>query len=95
MVKKKIVRNTSTPEGKAFWDSAERVAAQVDSWPASKRAGINVSAERIPSAAYRVVGHQKNEPCPRCNKRTFCVDCGVCRACHFCEPDEVERADEN
>ena len=42
----KILRNTSTPEGKTFWDSAVEAAKEVDTWPDSKRAGINVSDRR-------------------------------------------------
>lgn len=38
----KVYRNTSTPEGKAFWEPSSR-AAEVDTWPDWKRAGINVS----------------------------------------------------
>jgi hypothetical protein len=38
----KIIRNLSTKESKTFWSSAEVVAAQVQDWPASRRAGINV-----------------------------------------------------
>ncbi len=46
---KKILRNLSTERSKAFWESAVKVAAQVDEWPASKRAGINVSVVRTTS----------------------------------------------
>lgn len=38
---KKIVRNMSTPESRAFWQSAERNAIEVRTWPAWRRAGIN------------------------------------------------------
>lgn len=38
----KIYRNTSTPEGKAFWELSSR-AAEVATWPDWKRAGINVT----------------------------------------------------
>lgn len=43
---KKIHRNLDTHEGRAFWASAERIAAHADGWPASRRAGINVSPTR-------------------------------------------------
>lgn len=43
---KKIARNMSTAESRAFWESAERIAAEVDQWPDSKRAGINVTQFR-------------------------------------------------
>lgn len=39
----KIIRNLSTPEGRAFWKSVEKSAAEVLTWPDWKRAGINVS----------------------------------------------------
>ena len=39
---KKIVRNMSTEESRKFWEAAERTAAEVETWPAWKRAGINV-----------------------------------------------------
>ncbi len=38
---KKVIRNLSTEEGRRFWESAERIAAEANDWPASKRAGIN------------------------------------------------------
>lgn len=43
---KKLVRNMSTDESKSFWESAEKQAHQVESWPVWKRAGINVALER-------------------------------------------------
>jgi hypothetical protein len=43
---KKIVRNMATADSKAFWESAERTASEVQQWPAWKRAGINVSQVR-------------------------------------------------
>ncbi len=48
---KKIVRNLATDEGRAFWASAERIAAQANNWPASKLAGINVSPVRATSGS--------------------------------------------
>lgn len=45
----KIIRNLSTKEAQSFWESAEVVAAQVEEWPASRRAGINVAAVRASS----------------------------------------------
>lgn len=38
----KVYRNTSTPEGKAFWEPSA-LAAEVETWPDWKRAGINVT----------------------------------------------------
>ncbi len=43
----KITRNLATEADKAFWAAAERVAAEVRTWPDWKRAGINVSDVRI------------------------------------------------
>jgi hypothetical protein len=40
---KKILRNMATEQSRNFWESAERSAAVVETWPAWKRAGINVS----------------------------------------------------
>ncbi len=48
---RKIIRNTATPEGRAFWESAKRIAAQADGWPDSRRAGINVSQFRVGNAS--------------------------------------------
>jgi hypothetical protein len=39
---KKIVRNMDSPENRAFWEHAEQAAAEVETWPDWKRAGINV-----------------------------------------------------
>lgn len=41
-----IRRDESTPERKAFWDRAKRIAAEVRTWPDWKRAGINVADAR-------------------------------------------------
>ena len=43
----KIYRNTSTPESKAFWESAKSAAKIVESWPDSKKGvlGIDVPHE--------------------------------------------------
>lgn len=38
----KVWRNMGTPEGRAFWKASAR-AAEVESWPAWRRAGINVA----------------------------------------------------
>ncbi len=43
---KKILRNMSTAESRNFWETAERSAAEVETWPAWKRAGINVAPVR-------------------------------------------------
>jgi hypothetical protein len=43
---KKIVRNMSTPESRAFWERIERSALEIQHWPAWRRAGINVSQFR-------------------------------------------------
>jgi len=39
-------RNLSTLEMREFWRHAEETAAEVDSWPEWKRAGIDIATER-------------------------------------------------
>jgi hypothetical protein len=41
-----ILRNRTTPEGEEYWVSCEASAAEVATWPAWKRAGINVRQVR-------------------------------------------------
>ena len=41
-----IRRNLSTSENRAFWEGIEESAAEVATWPAWKRAGINVATVR-------------------------------------------------
>lgn len=53
---KRVVRNLGTDESRTFWSTAEKAAAEVDSWPAWKRAGINVAdlrteAREVPELA--------------------------------------------
>lgn len=43
---KKIVPDLSTPESRQFWKAVENSAREVQSWPAWKRAGINVAPVR-------------------------------------------------
>lgn len=42
-----IERNTSTPEGKAYWESVEKSAEGVNDWPAHKKAGITANQPGI------------------------------------------------
>lgn len=42
----RLTRNISTPAAREWWASAERAAPEVESWPAWKRAGINVADQR-------------------------------------------------
>lgn len=51
-----IRRSTATPEAREFWTSAERNAAEVESWPAWKRAGINVADAKAQGAERRCGG---------------------------------------
>ncbi len=44
----KVTRNMSTQASRDFWKLAEETAEKVQSWPAWKRAGINVATERTP-----------------------------------------------
>ncbi len=43
---KRIMRDESTPEKKAFWDNAKKSAEGVRDWPDWKKAGVNVDQER-------------------------------------------------
>lgn len=44
--------------------------------------------EKRSHAAYEVVPHKKDNPCPHCNQDSFCRDCGVCSNCNFCSKPE-------
>lgn len=35
---------------------------------------------------YRVIGHSRDNPCPRCSQSAYCDDCGFCEACEFSAP---------
>jgi hypothetical protein len=61
---KKILRNKSTNEGRSFWQTAEDAAAQVETWPAWKRAGINEAHAREESRAQpdAAVSDPKSQP---------------------------------
>lgn len=39
---------------------------------------------------YRVIGHQKDQICPRCRAPQFCDDCACCAACKFCAPKVMD-----
>jgi len=52
----RIVRNLATDESRDFWSKAEKSAAEVETWPAWRRAGINVAdlrteAREVPELA--------------------------------------------
>lgn len=69
---KKIVRNMSTVESRAFWETAERAAHEIQQWPAWKRSGINVSQSREHECP--VCGESPCEgckPCDRCQQLTY------------------------
>ena len=38
-------------------------------------------------SGYKVIGHVREQVCPRCKKPAFCEDCGLCEACKFIAPD--------
>jgi len=41
-----------------------------------------------PMKGYKVLGHDKDNPCPKCGERAYCKDCGVCTSCgHTVKPD--------
>ena len=70
-----IYRDLSTPESREFWAQAEKSAAEVATWPAWKRAGINVAHQRPAPAqatpppedgADRFGGFYKS--CPLCHR---------------------------
>lgn len=42
----KLKRNLESQESRDFWRLADETAAQVRTWPAWRRAGINVATER-------------------------------------------------
>jgi hypothetical protein len=43
----KLVRDKSTPERRAFWDSIKKTAEEIKDWPAWKRAGININPDNF------------------------------------------------
>lgn len=69
--RKKILRNLSSDEAREFWASAEKVAKQVDNWPDSRRAGINV--DQPPSLKSGGQAHNGQYD------RTF----GICSQCGY------------
>lgn len=80
------VRNTSTEEGRAFWSSAEQAAAEVESWPDWKRAGINEAESRArarseaePEAPREVYFARwvASRPCECAPGRPPCFPCGA------------------
>lgn len=56
---KKIGRNMSTPESRAFWANSEANSAEVATWPAWKRAGVNVSQLRNEPREEPVIGERR------------------------------------
>jgi 23S rRNA A2030 N6-methylase RlmJ len=51
---RKILRRLDTEASRAFWASAEKSAAEIASWPAWRRAGINVEPVRESAGEYQV-----------------------------------------
>lgn len=44
----------------------------------------------------RVVGHKRDQPCPKCEQPRFCDDCGTCEGCgHAVELSPQEQADKD
>jgi hypothetical protein len=43
----KLIRDKSTPERRAFWDSIKKTAEEIKDWPAWKRAGININPDNF------------------------------------------------
>lgn len=40
---------------------------------------------------YRVIGHSRGNPCPRCRKLAYCDDCAFCESCEFSAPTGYEQ----
>lgn len=56
----KVERNMSTPESRAFWELPDH-AREIATWPAWRRAGINVSVEPEPQRTSESAEHRKKE----------------------------------
>jgi hypothetical protein len=59
---KKIGRNMSTAESRAYWETVEQSSREVSQWPAWKRAGVNASQVR-------------DEPRPSCANAPCSCEC--------------------
>lgn len=75
MTGRKVGRDLSTPENRAFWEPVAR-SAEIAQWPAWKRAGINVSDRRhaIPEADGWWVVRRDDEPDDEWTCGSFLVD---------------------
>ena len=49
----KLVRNTSDPESRAFWEGVDKVAGEIKGAPSWMRAGITVNAQHFETYAPR------------------------------------------
>lgn len=95
VLRAKVERNMSTPESRAFWKSAKKSAAEVASWPAWKRAGINVAQMRDTTSA-------TDESCRHCGGKGeyegshgAIHDCPDCEGSgRVCRPSEAISSDE-
>jgi hypothetical protein len=47
----KLIRNTSDPESRAFWEGVDRAAAGIKDAPSWMRAGITVNSEHFETFA--------------------------------------------
>jgi hypothetical protein len=47
----KLIRNTSDPASRAFWEGVDRVAAEIKDAPSWMRAGITVNAQHFETYA--------------------------------------------
>jgi hypothetical protein len=73
-----VKRNLDTPEAREFWASAEASAAEVESWPASKRAGINTAQVRGDARAPA----EPATPPEICTHPSISLD-GKCTSCGY------------
>jgi hypothetical protein len=42
---------------------------------------------------YKVIGHKKDDPCPKCEHESFCADCGVCSHCGHCATPALDKSE--
>lgn len=75
---KKIHRNMSTPESRAFWESVEKSAAGVSSWPSWKKAGINIEGPH--SRGINCVFCNAAQPMTQTGGYWCCTETAACAA---------------
>jgi hypothetical protein len=63
----KLVRNTSDPESRAFWEGVDRAAAGIKDAPSWMRAGITVNAQRHAQGCAAMHDTHSGQPPTRCS----------------------------